>query len=195
MIMKRLALSAVALTILTALAGCATDSTKPDVVITPPPATETSATQSTAPSTSEAGFEVGKVLPDFSLPTVDGSTFTLSENLGKPVFINIFATWCPPCVGEMPEIEQLYTELGDSVNFLVIDVAEDEATVSKYITDNSYTLPFALSADGAPFGESFLIQFIPQTFVLKADGTISAYFDGARDYDSFKAAIEEAMAQ
>jgi thiol-disulfide isomerase/thioredoxin len=120
--------------------------------------------------------------------------FTLSEELAKPVFINLYATWCPPCVAEMPEIEQLYNELGDEVSFIVIGIGEDEATGQAYAQRYGYSLPFAYSLDGAPFGEGYLIQFIPQTFVLKADGTISAFIGGASDYEGFKAAIEEAMA-
>lgn len=148
----------------------------------------------TSSATGEAGFEVGDVLPDFSVPLVGGGTFTLAENLGKPVFINIFATWCPPCVGEMPEINQLYTELGDQVTFIVIDLGEDEATAQNFADGNGYSVPFAYSLDGVPFAD-YYVEFIPQTFVLSADGTIVQYFGGSSDYEGFKAAIEAAMAQ
>jgi thiol-disulfide isomerase/thioredoxin len=150
---------------------------------------------SQAPATeAEAGFDVGNALPDFSVPTVGGGTFTLSENLGKPVFINFFATWCPPCVGEMPEIDKLYGEYGDQVNFIVIDIGEDEATAKGFGDSNGYSLPFAYSIDGAPFGADYLIEFIPQSFMLNSDGTVSAFFPGAADYDGFKAAIDAALA-
>lgn len=194
---NRLAALAVIMIILTlALTGCGPDTSKPDTVVTPPPAqTSAPAEQPEKSPDTETGFVVGKTLPDFSVPMAGGGTFTLSENLGKPVLINLFATWCPPCVGEMPEIEQLYTEMGGEVNFVVIDIGEDEATAQGYADENGYTLPFAYSTDGAPFGDSYVIQFIPQSFLLKPDGTISAFFDGARDYETFKAAIEEALAQ
>ncbi len=201
---NRLAALAVIMIILTlALTGCGPDTSKPDTVVTPPAEqpdeTEAAAQPTEQPeaplSSAEPGFTVGKALPDFSVPMAGGGTFTLSENLGKPVLINLFATWCPPCVGEMPEIEQLYTEMGGEVNFVVIDIGEDEATAQGYADENGYTLPFAYSTDGAPFGDSYVIQFIPQSFLLKPDGTISAFFDGARDYETFKAAIEEALAQ
>lgn len=142
----------------------------------------------------ELGFDVGNALPDFSVPLAGGGTFTLSENLGKPVFINLFATWCGPCVGEMPEINKLFKELGDQVNFLVIDIGEDEQTALDFADDNGYSLPFAYSEDGMPFGDDYLIYSIPRTFVLNADGVISAYYEGMRDYDTFKAAIQAALA-
>ncbi len=210
--MKRLAALAVIMTLLTlALAGCGPDTTKPDVIVTPPveaPA-ETSAQATEQPEATEApeapeqpeaptaeyGFDAGKTLPDFSVPMTGGGTFTLSEKLGKPVFINLFATWCPPCVAEMPEIEQLYTEMGGEVEFIIIDIGEDEATAQGFMDSSGYTLPTAYSIDGAPFGSDYLIQFIPQTFVLKPGGTISEIFGGAANYESFKTAIEEAMAQ
>ena len=142
----------------------------------------------------ESGFDVGSVMPDFSVPLAGGGTFSLSENLGKPVFINLFATWCGPCVGEMPEINKLFKELGDQVNFLVIDIGEDEQTALDFADDNGYSLPFAYSEDGMPFGDDYLIYSIPRTFVLDADGVISGYYEGMRDYDTFKAAIQAALA-
>lgn len=146
-------------------------------------------------SSGETGYDVGDVLPDFSVPMAGGGTFTLSENLGRPVFINLFATWCPPCVAEMPEIDDLYAEFGSAAAFIVIDIGEDEATAQDFGDSNGYSLPFAYSLDGMPFGSDYYVEYIPQTFVLSANGTIVAFFDGSRDYDTFRSALEEAMAQ
>ncbi len=146
-----------------------------------------------APASGEAGYDVGDVLPDFSVPTVGGGTFTLSENLGKPVFINLFATWCGPCVGEMPEINELYLEYADSAVFIVIDIGESETTAQSFGETNGYSLPFAYSEDGLPFGEDYFVEYIPQTFVLGADGTIVQFFGGSSDYNTFKAALEDAQ--
>ena len=154
------------------------------------PADETS----TEPAAAEAGFNVGNALPDFSVPLVGGGEFKLSENLGKPVFINMFATWCPPCVGEMPEINQLAKDFADQASFIAIDIGEDESTAKSFADSNGYTLPFAYSEDGMPFGDAYQIQSIPRTFILNADGTISAFYEGSRDYDTFKAAIQAALA-
>jgi Thiol-disulfide isomerase and thioredoxins len=140
----------------------------------------------------EAGYAKGDTMPDFSVPLVGGGAFTLSENLGKPVFINLYATWCGPCVSEMPEIDRLCGEFGDQVAFVAIGLAESEATAQDFADSNGYSLPFAYAETGSPF-EDYDIQYIPQTFVLDADGTITAFFDRRTDYESFKAAIEEAM--
>lgn len=209
----RLLSAILAALMLLTLAGCGNTNNSNDTDETESVRTEsTGATESTVESdasssqqpettpkssvaTGETGFEVGKVMPDFSVPMVGGGTFKLSEHLGKPVFINLYATWCPPCVGEMPEINKLNSELGDDVTFIVIDLGEDEATAQNFANTNSYTLPFAYSLDGMPFGSDYIVDFIPQTFVLSADGTIVQYFGQRSDYDSFKAAIDEALAQ
>ncbi len=138
------------------------------------------------------GYDTGEIMPDFSIPTIDGGTFVLSENLGKPVFINIFATWCPPCIGEMPDIEELYSKYGTDVTFIVIDLGEDAATAQGFAEENDYTLPFAYSEDGN-FLQDYYVEFIPQSFVLSADGTIIEYFPSAKDYDSFEGAIIDAL--
>ena len=156
-----------------------------------PSRTEKPETSVEVPAATE-GYSVGNALPDFSVPLAGGGTFTLSDHLGQPVFVNLFATWCPPCVGEMPEIDQLYGEYGDQVAFIAIDIGEDEATAQDFADSTGYSLPFAYSLDGAPFS-GYTIQFIPQTFVVDANGVITAYFDGSRDYDTFQAAIEEAL--
>lgn len=200
-------LAAFALAAALVLAGCGPDVSEPRVPFMTPEAAEPeiSATEAPAktpgtaeaspePTAAEPGFDVGNALPDFSVPLAGGGTFTLSENLGKPVFINLFATWCGPCVGEMPEINRLHNELGDQVNFLIIDVGEDEQTALDFADEYGFSLPFAYSLDGMPFGGDYLVDSIPRTFVLDADGVISAYYLGSRDYDTFKAAIQAALA-
>ena len=155
--------------------------------------TEEPTTDNETPADSaDYGYEVGDAMYDFSVPTIDGGTFTLSENLGKPVFINIFATWCPPCVGEMPDIEELYKEYGDYVTFIVVDEGEGLSTAQTFADENDYTLPFAYAEDGN-FLQNYTLDFIPQTFVLDADGVIVEYFPGGSSLDAFESAITQAL--
>jgi len=138
------------------------------------------------------GYDVGDTMYDFSVPTLDGGTFTLSENLGKPVFINIFATWCPPCVGELPDIEALYKEYGDQVTFIIVDEGESMATAQTFASDNGYTMPFAYAESGN-FLANYNIDFIPQTFVLDASGKVVEYLIGGNSYETFENAITTAL--
>lgn len=145
------------------------------------------------PESAPKEFE-GGIMPAFSVPLVGGGSFTFSGQPGKAVFINLFATWCGSCWEEMPHIEKLYKEMGDKADFLIIDIGEDEATAKGYIDQVGSTMPFAYAEDGAPF-PGYPIQFLPQTFIVSAEGVITAYFPGPSDYRNFRAALEAAVAQ
>ena len=87
----------------------------------------------------------GDVAPDFAIQMQDGTTKQLSEMKGKVVWINFFATWCPPCRKELPVLEkEVYNKYKNRTDFelLVIGREHDRATVDKFKTDNSYKLPF-----------------------------------------------------
>ena len=167
--------TAIAILVLLAFTGCNNlgDSESADAGTTQSnDTTEETASAVTEPpevstATDETGFDVGDVLPDFSVPTADGGMFMLSENLGKPVFINLFTTWCGPCVGEMPEIDELYKEMGKDVAFIVIDIGENLQTVKSFAADNGYSLPFAYTEDGAPFRLGLLRRIYPANFRLE----------------------------
>ena len=172
-------------------AEAAQDDEDTDVVVDEP--TEPSDNPDEASSELQGtGYDVGDVMYDFSLPTIDGGTFTLSENLGKPIFINIFATWCGPCVSEMPHIEELYQEYGDYVTFIIIDAGEGLSEAQGFANDNGYTLPFAYSEYDSFIG-SYSVDFVPQTFVLDATGTIVAYIPGSASYEEFESAVTQAL--
>ena len=136
----------------------------------------------------------GGIMPAFSLPMVGGGDFVFSSKPDKPVFINLFATWCGSCWEEMPHIEKLYKEMGSKADFLIIDIGEDEETARSYIEQAGNTLPFACSIDGAPFSD-YPVQFLPQTFIVDTDGVIAAYFPGPSDYKNFRAALDAVMSQ
>ncbi len=154
------------------------------------------ATATATPGVTPAGTppDPADMLPDFSVPMVGGGTFKLSEKRGKPVFINLFATWCGSCENEMPDIDRVYKELGSEVHFVIIAVGEDEATVKTFLDRTKFSVPFAYSVDGKPIPEK-QIDFIPQTYVLDANGAIVEYFPGPSDYEGFRAAALKAMGQ
>lgn len=145
------------------------------------------------------GYEVlseGDTPPDFTAELVDGGSFVLSEKSDKVVLINFWATWCGPCVGEMPAFQQLYDEYGDSLALVAIDCAEDKETVDRFIADNGYTFPVAYDENGE-IGGKYPTQGIPYTVIVAPDGKISKIYLGANDaetqYKEYKAAIDEVM--
>ncbi len=129
-----------------------------------------------------AGSAVGDLLPDFEVRQTDGQTFRLSDHRGKTVVINVWATWCGPCVKELPHFERLYKEAGDGVAVLALHadaVTEDPAA---YLEKNGYSLPAAV-ADAALLQNLGYMNVVPQTVIVAPDGTVTYNSAGALTYD------------
>jgi thiol-disulfide isomerase/thioredoxin len=97
------------------------------------------------------------------------------------VFVSFWATWCPPCVAEMPSIQALYEDYKDSVTFLLI-TDENWATVSKFYTKNGYDFPTYNQLTKAP--KELESSSIPATFILSKDKKISVDKKGAANWNS-----------
>lgn len=138
----------------------------------------------------------GDAAPDFTANLADGSTFTLSEQSGKVVLLNFWATWCGPCVGEMPAFEKLYKEYGNEVSILAVNCLEDEETVRQFISENGYTFPIAFDVEGV-VNMKYPTDGIPYTLVIGKDGTVQDIYVGAADadtqYQEYKGAIDSAL--
>jgi peroxiredoxin len=134
----------------------------------------------------------GDAAPDFSITLEDGSVKKLSDMKGKVVWINFFATWCPPCRKELPHLEkEVYEKLKTNKNFevLVIGREHDWATVNKFKADNNYTLPFYPDADREIFSK-YAKQNIPRNFIIDKDGKIAVASIGFKE-DDFNKIIEK----
>ncbi len=133
------------------------------------------ATRSTAQEGQARGGgdpRVGNAAPDFTLKTLEGQTVRLSDLRGKPVVLNFWATWCPPCRQEMPDLEKAYQKYKDQgIVFLGVDMKEDEATVQEFIQKNGYHWTFVLDP-AAQAANAYLVSAIPSTFFIDADGVI-----------------------
>lgn len=140
----------------------------------------------------------GDAAPDFTAEMADGTTFVLSEQRDKVVLLNFWATWCGPCVKEMPAFEKLNSEYGQEVVILAINCMEDKDTVNKFISDNEYTFPFAYDTKGEIAGK-YPSDGIPYTLVIGRDGVVKNIYLGAfsadKQYEEYKAAIEAALGE
>ncbi len=138
----------------------------------------------------------GDVAPDFSVELSGGGSFKLSENKGKVVLINIWATWCGPCVGEMPAFEKLNSEYGDELAIVCVNSMEDKGTVDSFIKENGYTFPIAYDEQGI-MNNLYPTEGIPYTVIVGKDGKIAKIEVGANDADSqyklYKSAIDKAL--
>ena len=128
----------------------------------------------------------GDAYRDFTAPLADGGEFTLSDHEGKVILLNFWATWCGPCVGEMPAFEQLQETYGEDLVLLAVNSGEDEGTVKAFLEENGYTFPVALD----PRYEVALLypsDSIPYTVIIGADGKVAAIQLGAADADTMYA--------
>lgn len=129
---------------------------------------------------------------DFTLWTLAGERFNLSENVGKPIFLNFWTTWCPPCIAEMPAMEKLKQTIGDSVQIVGINLQESPATVRRFIQNRGFTWTFLLDLR-REVGNAYNVSGIPVSFFLDTNGRIVHRFNGARDYETFLKATRQVM--
>lgn len=110
---------------------------------------------------------------DFTLTDLDGKSWNLKDLKGKVVLLNFWATWCPPCRKEMPDLEMLYRRFG-AQGFIILGIDDEEAeTVKPFIAQQGITYPVLLDP-GRKVNTLFRIEGIPKTFVYDRDGKIVA---------------------
>lgn len=114
----------------------------------------------------------------------DGKTVSLSSLKGKVVFINFWATWCPPCIQEMPTINELKQSYkgNDDIVFLMVDVDNNIEKSTAFMEDKKYDLPVYVPASEIP--SDYLGSAIPTTVILDKSGDMIARMEGGRDYNS-----------
>lgn len=133
-----------------------------------------------------------RATPGIELDTLDGGKFRLADYIGKPVVVNFWATWCPPCRAELPAFEQVYRNNRDKDLIVVgVDVAESSDEVAKFVAEAGVTFPIALDTSGETT-ELYRIQGMPTTFFIGRDGKIKDTVIGG---PLTKAAIESKVAE
>jgi peroxiredoxin len=128
---------------------------------------------------------VGRAAPDFALPGLDGQVVRLSDNRGKVVFLNIWATWCGPCREEMPSMEKLYQEM-KAEDFEILAVCIDDlgaTAVKPFMAELRLTFPVLLDSQGA-IKNLYNTTGVPETFIIDKNGIVAAKIIGARDWAS-----------
>lgn len=156
-----------------------------------------SSVSATASSSSVSESKVYNIVQDFELYDRNGNAVKLHSKLGKPVIINVWATWCGPCRTEMPDIQKLYEKYSNDIEFVMLNATttrnESVEKVEQYIQQNGYTFPVYYDTNGA--GQNALnIWAFPTTYVLSSKGEI--LFNAARmmDIDTFTSLVEMALA-
>jgi peroxiredoxin len=137
-----------------------------------------------------------KMAEDFTLPLADGGRFRLSEHRGRPVFINFWATWCPPCREEMPAMERLWRHQKDNgLLMIAVSVDADPAVVTPFIEQHRFTFPVALDPE-LDAANAYGVRALPSSFVVDRHGYLTALALGPRVWDNDAAhSLIEALAR
>jgi peroxiredoxin len=143
-----------------------------------------------------ATVAAGRIAPDFKLTGLDGKPASLAQLRGKVVFLNLWATWCPPCREEMPSIQALHQQFRKAPDFVVLTVSEDSnpTLVAAYIKQNNFNFRVLLDPRN-DVGEAYDVSGLPESFVIGRDGRIVAHHVGPYDWanQDIREALEDLL--
>ncbi|WP_165452147.1 TlpA family protein disulfide reductase [Paenibacillus thalictri] len=140
------------------------------------------------------GVKPGQLAPDISLQTTEGKTVKLSDYRGKKVLLNFWASWCPPCRAEMPDLEQFYREsAGLDVVVLAVNMTNTEARrsdVDAFAANQGLTFPILLDTDGTA-GGAYRVMAYPTSYWIDASGLVRDRTQGPMSKAAMKAWLRE----
>jgi peroxiredoxin len=127
----------------------------------------------------------GTPAPDFRLPSLAGGDVGLASFRGKTVVLNFWATWCPPCVSEMPSLERLHRALGpEGLAVVTVSADEDEAALRRFVSEQKLTLPVLRDAGGRSAASAYRTTGYPETFVIDPAGLVQQHYVGPAEWDT-----------
>jgi peroxiredoxin len=131
---------------------------------------------------------------DFTLADLQGKSWHLRDLKGKVVLVNFWATWCPPCRKEMPDLQALYDQYKDQ-GFVVLAIDDEEAAkVSPFVVERNISIPVLLDP-GRKVNEAFVVEGIPKSFVYDRDGKLVAQSIDMRTRSQFQQMLAQARLQ
>ncbi|MEZ4357921.1 MAG: TlpA disulfide reductase family protein [Eubacteriales bacterium] len=131
--------------------------------------------------------------PDFSVQDVNGDKVNLSDYFGKPIVLNFWASWCPSCVKEMPHFDEVYSEVKDEVEFIMVDSVDGQretvSTGKQFISEKGYLFPIYFDVTGEA-SYIYGVSSIPATVFIDKDGNVASAFVGAISEEKLLNGIE-----
>jgi peroxiredoxin len=138
----------------------------------------------TSVQTGGTGISTGVKAPDFELKMLDGKNIKLSELQGKKVILNFWATWCPPCKAEMPEMQKYFEENPKDVVILAVNI-DPQLDVQAFVDEMGITFPIPLDEEDT-VNSIYQVISIPTTYFIDTKGIIQYKHIGAMTYDLMK---------
>jgi len=131
--------------------------------------------------------------PDFTVYDLEDNAHTLSEFQGKPVILNFWASWCGPCVSEMPEFQEFYDTYGEEIHFVLVNLTDGQQetveTASKFVNDQGYTFPIYFDTD-IDAAMKYGVNAVPVSYFLDAEGNFVAWAQGALSADMLQQGVD-----
>ncbi|HPT64336.1 MAG: TlpA disulfide reductase family protein [Acetomicrobium sp.] len=132
-----------------------------------------------------ANAQKGKIAPDFEVVDLKGNTFKLSDFNGKPVLLNFWATWCPPCLSELPEFERFFKEHGQEVHLVAVNLTVSEKSVDyvkRFVEDKNLSFPVYLDSHGLT-AQHYLVRYVPTSYFLDENLEVKEIHIGPLKYE------------
>ena len=144
-----------------------------------------------APSIEDEDERIQLQTYQWKLQDINGDIYDFSSVENKVVFINFWATWCPPCIAEMSDLDELYKDYNDKVEFLFV-TNDDKEKVKAFLKKNNYTLDVYYPMSNHP---NFEVSSIPRTFLIDKNGNIVIDKTGVANWngDKVRATLEELL--
>ncbi|MEX2659306.1 MAG: TlpA disulfide reductase family protein [Acidimicrobiales bacterium] len=135
-----------------------------------------------------AADRAGDPAPDASFPMLDGGLATFADFRGKPVVVNFFASWCEPCLAEMPDFAQVHAELGGEVTFLGMSLRDSEDDARAILEETGVEYLVGRDPSGS-LAEAFGVVNMPSTYFLDAEGRIVSAHAGVLTADELRSQL------